>query len=136
MPIYEYRCLACKRKSSFLFLSPVSPPVVVCRHCGGRELEKLVSRVAVLRSEEGRLERMADAAETAGIDENDPRSIARWMKKMGRELGDEMGEDFDRSLEEAMENGAGGESGGAAEEEGLAPGSGADIPAGEPPEED
>ncbi|MBM3297917.1 MAG: zinc ribbon domain-containing protein, partial [Candidatus Aminicenantes bacterium] len=117
MPIYEYRCLACKRKSSFLFLSPANPPEVVCRHCGGREMEKLVSRVAVLRSEEGRLERMADAAESAGIDENDPRSVARWMKKMGREMGDEMGEDFDRSLEESLEGGGGvGESGGAVDE--------------------
>lgn len=124
MPIYEYRCLACKRKSSFLFLRPGSPPGLVCRHCGGRELEKLVSRVAVLRSEEGRLERLAGAAETAGIDENDPRSVARWMKKMGGELGDEMGGDFDRSLEEAMENGTAGEGGGAAEEDGLTSGSG------------
>ncbi|MBN2199823.1 MAG: zinc ribbon domain-containing protein [Candidatus Aminicenantes bacterium] len=136
MPIYEYRCLACKRKSSFLFLHPGRTPELVCPHCGGRELEKLVSRVAVLRSEEGRLERLADAAETAGVDENDPRSVARWMKKMGREMGDEMGEDFDRSLEEAMANGTAGESGGAADEESLGPGSGEDMPPDPPPEED
>lgn len=136
MPIYEYRCLACKRKSSFLFLSPQNPPEVVCRHCGGREMEKLVSRVAILRSEEGRLERMADSAEMAGIDENDPRSVARWMKKMGREMGDEMGEDFDRSLEESLEGGGGSEGFGDEGEEGLGSGSGEDIPAGAPPEED
>ncbi len=136
MPIYEYRCRACRRESSFLVLSLENPPELVCRHCGGRELEKLVSRIAILRSDESRLERLADSADMAGIDENDPRSVSRWMKKMGREMGDETGGDFDRSLDEAMEGGVEGEGGGAGDEEGLGPGSGDDFPPGAPPEED
>ncbi len=135
MPIYEYRCRSCGRKNSFLVLSLENPPRRACRHCGGEDLEKLVSRIAVLRSEEDRLERMADSAEAAGLDENDPRSVARWMKKMGRGLGDEVGEDFDQALEEAVESGETGEGGGGMET-GSSVEEGDDVPAGTPPEED
>jgi hypothetical protein len=66
-------------------------------------MDKIVSRVAIFRSEESRLESLADPSKLAGLDENDPKSMARWMKKMGKEMGEEMGEDFDQVVEEAME---------------------------------
>ena len=91
----------------------------VCSHCGGRALTKLVSRVAVRRSEESRLESLSDPSSLAGLDENDPKSVARWMKRMGKEMGDESGEDFDEEVDKAMEEaekekdaGAGDEPGG------------------------
>ena len=57
------------------------------------------------RSEESRLDSLADPSSLSGIDENDPKSMARWMRKMGREMGDEMGgEDFDQMVDE-MESG-------------------------------
>jgi putative FmdB family regulatory protein len=100
MPIYEYRCRACGQKNSFLVLSLKNAAEPVCRRCGGRDLEKLVSRIAILRSEDDRMEALADSAGQAGADEDDPRSMARWMKKMGREIGQEVGQDFERSFEE------------------------------------
>ncbi|MGB9836613.1 MAG: FmdB family zinc ribbon protein [Candidatus Saccharicenans sp.] len=103
MPIYEYRCQDCGRQSSFLLLSINSPFEPVCRHCGSRRLVRLVSRVAVLRSEESRLERLADPSNLGELDENDPASVARWMKKFGREMGEELGPEFDQELEQAVE---------------------------------
>jgi len=108
MPIYEYRCRACGRKNTSLVLNISSPPPLVCRYCGGTNLEKLVSRIAILRSEEDRLGNLVDSADMSGVDENDPRSVARWMKKMGREMGEDLGEELDQSLEEAAEEGEGG----------------------------
>ena len=58
-------------------------------------MKKLVSRVAIFRSEESRLEGLADPSKLAGLDENDPKSVARWMKKMGKEMGEDMGEGFE-----------------------------------------
>jgi len=84
---------------------------------------KLVSRVAVSRSEESRLESLADPSKLAGLDEKDPKSLARWMKRMGKEMGEDLGEDFDESIDEAMEEAekgegeGGGEEGSAAEED-------------------
>jgi putative FmdB family regulatory protein len=94
MPIYEYRCNGCGAVSSVLVRSYAPPDGVVCRRCGQANLKKLVSRVAVLRSEESRIESMADPSNLSGVDENDPRSIARWARKMGQELGEDLGDDF------------------------------------------
>ncbi len=102
MPIYEYRCRDCGHKSAFITLSVKSSLDPKCRKCGGPNLEKLVSRVAVSRSEESRLESLADPSKLSGLDENDPKSVARWMKKMGKEMGEDVGEDFDQSVDEAM----------------------------------
>ena len=107
MPIYEYRCEACGRRSTFLVLK-VEEFQPACKHCGGDKLTKLISRVSFLRSDEDRLERLADPSRVGDIDENDPRSMARWMKRMGKELGEDVGEDFDQMVEEAMEEEGGG----------------------------
>ena len=109
MPIYEYRCRDCRRKSVFITLSVRSVLEPKCKKCGSLNLEKLVSRVAVSRSEESRLESLADPAKLSGLDENDPQSVARWMKKMGKEMGEDAGEDFDQSIDEAMEEADSGE---------------------------
>ena len=109
MPIYEYCCRECGHKSTFVTLSVKAALVPKCGKCGSENLEKLVSRVAVRRSGESRLESLADPSKLGGLDENDPKSMARWMKTMGREMGDEMGEDlgedFDKDLDKAMDGG-------------------------------
>jgi putative FmdB family regulatory protein len=105
MPIYEYTCLKCKRRMSYLVLSP-SAFKPVCKHCHGTELEQLYSRFASPKSEERRLESLADPSSFAGLDEDDPGSVARWMKKMGKEMGEDLGEDMDQIAEEAAEEAA------------------------------
>jgi len=105
MPIYEYRCRDCGVKTTLITLSVSAALDPKCRRCGGPNLEKLVSRVAVLRSEGSRLENLADPSKLGGIDENDPASVARWMKKMGKEMGEDLGEDFEREVKEAAEGG-------------------------------
>ena len=74
----------------------------VCRKCGGRNMAKAPSRFRVTLSEEARLERMADLAEMGGLDENDPRSVERFLKKMGREMGEDYPGEVDEMVEEAM----------------------------------
>lgn len=105
MPIYEYRCNQCRKKVSILTLRVSEKVDERCEHCGSNSLTRLLSRFAMTRSEESRLDSLADPSNLSGLDENDPRSMARWMRKMGREMGDEMGgEDFDEMLDE-MESG-------------------------------
>lgn len=103
MPVYEYRCLDCDRKTSLLFLTAAAAVAPRCEHCGSSNLKKLISRVAVFRSEESRLENLADPASFSGLDENDPKSVARWMKKMGREFSDELGDGFNEEVDRALE---------------------------------
>ncbi|MEW6184333.1 MAG: FmdB family zinc ribbon protein [Thermodesulfobacteriota bacterium] len=121
MPIYEYECRDCHKRSSFLIMNPEKEiPDLRCKPCGSPGLVRVVSRVNVIKSEEARMESLADPSKLGGLDENDPKSIARWMKKMGKEMGEDMGgEDFDQMMDEAMteaEGGGGsGEAGGPAE---------------------
>jgi hypothetical protein len=62
-----------------------------------------MSRFATIRSEEDRLDSLADPSTLGDLSEDDPKSVARWMKKMGREMGDEAGEDWGDAVDEAME---------------------------------
>jgi hypothetical protein len=66
-------------------------------------MNRLVSKVAVFRSEEARLERLADPSQFGDLNEDDPKSVARWMKRMGKEVGEDIGEDFEEMVDAAME---------------------------------
>ncbi len=100
MPIYEYRCNDCRRRVSVLWrsFSEIGTTAPRCPVCNGSNLTRLISRVAVLKSEESRLENLADPSSLAGLDENDPKSIARWMRKMSREVGEDLGDEFDEVI--------------------------------------
>jgi putative FmdB family regulatory protein len=109
MPIYEYDCADCRRRVSLLVLRPSTAPSPACPRCGGPALTRVMSRFVTVKSEEARLESMADEATLGGLDENDPASVARFMKKMGKEFGDDLGEDFESAVDEAMDGPAEGE---------------------------
>jgi putative FmdB family regulatory protein len=96
MPIYEYGCYDCRKRVNVFFRSftDVETKEAVCPRCGGTHLKRLVSKVAFVRSEESRLDSLADPSSLAGLDENDPKSMARWMRKMSNEMGEDLGDEF------------------------------------------
>jgi putative FmdB family regulatory protein len=100
MPIYEYRCAACRRKVTVLTLRVSEAVDPVCEHCGSRDLTRIMSRFAMVRSDESRLDDLTNDAALGDVDENDPKSMARWMRKMGSELGEDLGGDFDEMVDE------------------------------------
>lgn len=87
MPIYEYKCASCGRRVSVFFRTfrEAAEGEARCPHCGSGELSRLVSRVAVLRSEERRLEEMADPSFMAGLENEEPRALAGLMRQMAEE---------------------------------------------------
>jgi len=103
MPIYEYLCPNCNGRFQKLVRGFSDPAGLACPRCASLEVQRAVSRVAVLKSEESRADALADPSMFAGLDETDPRSIARWAKKLGKELGEEAGEDWDSMVEEMLE---------------------------------
>ena len=108
MPIYEYHCEDCRRRVSILVRSISNRGTPVCPRCGGQHLERLMSRFTRVRSEDDRLDALGDPSALGDLDENDPKSVARWAKKMGKELGEDVGEDFDEMMDQAMDEEAGG----------------------------
>ena len=101
MPIYEYRCHSCRRRVSILWrtFADAANGQPVCPRCGGQELTRLVSKVSVLKSEEGRLDDLSDPSSLGDLDENDPKSVARWMRKMSSEMGEDLGDDLDEVVD-------------------------------------
>ena len=101
MPIYEYRCNECHRRVTILVrtFSDAETATPQCPVCGSQDLTRLISRVAVVRSEESRLESLSDESMLTGLDESDPRSISRWMRRMSSEMGEELGEDFEEVVD-------------------------------------
>jgi putative FmdB family regulatory protein len=100
MPIYEYRCGDCRRKVTVLTLRVSEAVEPRCDHCGSRRLSRLMSRFATVRSGDARLDDLTDPSSLGGLDENDPKSMARWMRRMGKELGEDAGDDFDEMVDE------------------------------------
>lgn len=96
MPIYEYRCGGCGRRVNIWWrtFSEAAAGQARCPRCGSVELDRLMSRVAVLRSEESRLDDLADPGAFGDLDESDPRSIGRWMRRMSTEMGEDLGDEF------------------------------------------
>ena len=103
MPIYEYRCNDCGKISEFLLIKTDETFIPQCKRCKSKKMSRVLSRVRVIRSEESRMESLADPSKWGGLDEKDPKSMAKWMKKMGKEMGEEMEEDVDQIMDEAME---------------------------------
>lgn len=101
MPIYEYRCQECGQKARKFWrsFSDVDDASLECPRCGAHRFQRLVSRVALVRSEESRLEDLADPSGLDGLDEDDPKSLGRWLRKMGAEMGEEMPPEFDEVID-------------------------------------
>jgi putative FmdB family regulatory protein len=125
MPIYDYRCNQCGRRVSILWRTwaETETKSPVCSRCGSHDLKRLVTRVAVLHSEDSHLENLADPSALGDFDENDPKSLARMMRTMSRETGEDLGPEFGEVVDrlesgqkpediEAALPGLGGEAGG------------------------
>jgi len=98
VPIYEYRCLACRKRTSVFTRSIGAPAQATCEHCGSGHTSRVISRVAVLRPTSDEFDSL-DESSLADVDENDPRSMARWVRKMSRQMGEPLDAGMEADLE-------------------------------------
>ena len=70
-----------------------------CPDCGGSNLSKVMSRVAVMKSDDRRIDDLADPALMAGLEREDPQALAGFMRKMS----DDAGEPLDDEMTEMIE---------------------------------
>jgi putative FmdB family regulatory protein len=68
MPIYEYRCEACGKRSSSL-LPSFSSPDPLCPHCGKAGLHRLVSTFATVSSGDDRGDEFGGGDDFGGEDD-------------------------------------------------------------------
>ena len=107
MPIYEYRCKDCQKKSTVLVRSMTGTHEANCDHCGGGNLTRLISRVSFHRSWGDSLNWAPDSAFPGDTDQEDPQQMAQWMRQMKKEMGDEVTPEFEEMMDEMESEGAG-----------------------------
>jgi putative FmdB family regulatory protein len=96
MPAYDFVCNACRKPfETFMSYSEYGSKAVTCAHCGSGDVRRRMTKVRIAKSEENRLDSMADDFSGMEDIENDPKALARMMRKMGREMGDELPAEFD-----------------------------------------
>ena len=101
MPYYDYRCHDCKKPLRLFFsFKEYDSAKPVCPSCSSENVRRRIRRVAIAKSEDARMDSMMDESALAALENEDPREIGRFMRKMTAEMGesldDEMGEVVDR----------------------------------------
>ncbi|MFH0953069.1 MAG: zinc ribbon domain-containing protein [Verrucomicrobiota bacterium] len=110
MPIYEYQCEKCRKVSNFLVRDVTKHKAPACPKCGHPNTSRLFSRFAApsARAKSGAEAPadsgpkggmppgdMSDLSALEGLDENDPRSLGRAMRKIAAESGEAMPPEMD-----------------------------------------
>jgi len=99
MPNYQYRCLNCrKRFEIFMTYREYGTHLVQCPYCKSDQVERRIGRIRVAKSEESRLENLADPSALEGL-EDDPKALGRMMRRMSNEMGEDMGPEFNEVID-------------------------------------
>ncbi len=75
-----------------------------CPHCGSSSVSKLVSRVARYRTEDDRVDEIADRLDA--MDEPDsPSEMRNMVKEMGKALDEDVSDEIEEMFEADLESG-------------------------------
>ena len=100
MPTYDFICNNCnERFDVFLTFAEYGVKKVACTHCKSKNVRRRMTKVRIAKSDESRMESMAD--DFTGFEglEDDPKAMGRMMKKMGKEMGEELPPEFDEVVD-------------------------------------
>lgn len=100
MPIYEFRCLKCGRVSSFFARSVTTDADPDCPHCGHGEMKRVLSGFAIGKGSSGGggdafEDDMGDMPDLDGLDEQDPRSLGRFLRRAAEQAGEDLDPEMD-----------------------------------------
>ena len=100
MPSYDYRCGNCSKRSAiYQTYEEYGESPVECPHCSSQDMHRIIGRIRIAKSEESRLDDLSDPSSWGDFDEDDPKSMAKMMRKMGNELGEDMPAEFDEVVD-------------------------------------
>ena len=99
MPIYEYQCLSCENEFQQLILKRDEEKDLLCPECKGKNIKRLISRVACHLSDGDRLSSFDPNARQSDSFYSDSRNIGLGAQKRAEEMGVDLGKDFDNKLE-------------------------------------
>ena len=100
MPTYDFICNNCNQRFDiFLTYADYGKKAITCPHCISKDVRRRMTRVRIAKSEESRMESMAD--DFSGFEglEDDPKAMGRMMRKMGKEMGEDLPPEFDEVVD-------------------------------------
>ena len=96
MPTYDFICNDCNQRFDiFLTYSEYGTRPVTCSHCGGQNTRRRMTRVRIAKSEDSRFDSLEGEMGNLESLEDDPKSLGRMMRKMGKEMGEDLPPEFD-----------------------------------------
>jgi putative FmdB family regulatory protein len=105
MPIYQYDCDDCTQRVEVFFRSVRAVGTPVCPHCDSKNLKRVMSRFARVRSDTQQLDDLDIEQQLGRLDGKSEADFARWTRRMGNELGEDLGADF-RDMADRADAGA------------------------------
>ena len=100
MPTYDYICNNCNQRFDiFLTYAEYGKTPVTCTHCNSKNVRRRMTKVRIAKSEESRMDSMAD--DFSGFEglEDDPKAMGQMMRKMGKEMGEDLPPEFDEVVD-------------------------------------
>ena len=103
MPIYEYRCKACRKLTSVFTRSQNVDKEVACEHCGSTDTARALSSFAYHRSTADVMANLPPPGEERLEDYKDPRTIGRWVEKKFDDYGMDLPDSTRQMIDAARE---------------------------------
>ena len=100
MPTYDFICNNCeKRFEIFMTFSEYGKKTIHCVHCESDNVRRRMTKVRIARSDESRMESVAnDFSGFEGL-EDDPKALGKMMRKMGGEMGEDLPSEFNEVVD-------------------------------------
>ena len=100
MPYYDFVCQDCGKPARLFFsFTEYETAQPACPHCAGQHLRRRIRRVAIAKSEDARMDSLLDDSALANLDEDDPKALGHFMRKMTQEMGEDMGDEFNEVVD-------------------------------------
>jgi len=104
MPIYEFFCPACHKRTSFLVRETSSSFEPKCSACGNTDLVRTISSFAYHKSIKTIHEESGEPSMFPSQDYyKDPRNIGRWAEKRFQDIGMEMPAEIQQKIQATRE---------------------------------
>jgi putative FmdB family regulatory protein len=100
MPTYDFICNACQQRFDlFLSFSEYGTKPVHCSHCGSHNVRRRMTKVRIAKSDDSRMESMANGITSLDALENDPQALGKMMRQMGNEMGEDLPTEFNEVVD-------------------------------------
>ena len=100
MPTYDFICNDCKQRFDvFQTFAEYGKKPVNCTHCNSRNVRRRMTKVRIARSDDSRMDSMAEGMSNLEGIEDDPRALGQMMRKMGSQVGEDLPPEFNEVVD-------------------------------------